>query len=69
MAETSPIQDGSDYGSDVLSDFESEIFRNVTSPSTEKSIPVAGRTQNVTTRRGKIEQVISRASGQKKNWE
>lgn len=44
MAKTSLIRDGNDYGSDVLRDFKSEMFRNTTSRTRDKSIPVAGRT-------------------------
>lgn len=47
---TLSIRDGSDYGSDVPTDFELEMFCNTTSKTTDKSIFVAGRTQNVETR-------------------
>ena len=71
MAETSFIGDGSDYGSDVLIDFESEMFRSTTSKTTDKSIPVAGRTRNVGTRRGEIarapQPVVGRPGQQRKN--
>ena len=54
MAETSSIRDGSDYGSDVLTDFESEMFCGTTSKTTDKSTPLAGTTRNVATRQGEI---------------
>ena len=41
---TSLIRGGNDYGSDVLTDFKSEMFRNTTSRTIDKTIPVAGRT-------------------------
>lgn len=49
--------ESSDYGSDVLTGFESEMFRNTTSKTTNKTLPVAGRTRNVRTRRGKMSKV------------
>lgn len=70
MAEASSIRDGSYYGSDVPTDFESELFCSTTSKTTDKSIPVAGRTRNVGTRQGEIARisrsVVSRRGRQSK---
>ena len=57
MANTSRTEARSDYGSDVLTDFESDMFGSTTSKITDKSLPVAGRTRNVKTRRGEIARV------------
>ena len=54
MADTGQSESGSDYGSDVLTDFESEMFRSTTSKTTNKTLPVAGRTRNVRTRQGEV---------------
>ena len=35
MADMPPIKDDNDYKSDVFTNFESEIFHNITSLSTE----------------------------------
>ena len=57
MADTGQSESGSDYGSDVLTDFESEMFRSTTSKTTNKTLPVAGRTRNVRTCRGEVSKV------------
>lgn len=57
MADTGQNESGSDYGSDVLTDFESEMFRSTTSKTTNKTLPVAGRTHNIRTRRGEVSKV------------
>ena len=57
MADTSQSESGSDYGSDVLTDFESEMFRSTTSKITNKTLSVARRTRNVKTRRGEVSKV------------
>ncbi len=44
----------SNYGSDVFIDFESEMFRNITSKATNKTLSIAGRAANVRTRWGKV---------------
>ncbi len=54
MADKGQSESGSDYGSDVLTDFESEMFRSKTSKTTNKTLPVAGRTRNDRTRRGEV---------------
>ncbi len=54
MADTGERESGSDYGSDAFTDFESEMFCSTTSKTTNKTLPVAGRTRNVRTRRGEV---------------
>ncbi len=57
MADTGQSENGSDYRSDVLTNFESEMFRSTTSKTTNKTLSVAGRTRNVRTRRGEVSKV------------
>ncbi len=57
MADTGQSESGSDYGSDVLTHFESETLCSTTSKTTNKTLPVAGRTHNVRTRLGKVSKV------------
>ncbi len=57
MADTGQNESSSDYGSDVLTDFESRMFRSTTSKATNKTLPVAGRTRDVRTRRGDVSKV------------
>lgn len=52
MAGTSQVDGGSDYGSDFLTELGSEIFYSITSKVSQKSIPIAGCTRNIETRRG-----------------
>ncbi len=54
MTDTGQSGSGSHYGSDVLTNFESEMFRCTTSKTTNKTLPVARRTRNVRTRRGEV---------------
>ena len=57
MADTGQSESGSDYRSDILTDFESEMFRSTTSKTTNETLLVAGRTRNVRTRRGEVSKV------------
>ncbi len=57
MTDTSQSESGSDNGSDVFTNFESEMFRSTTSKTTNKTLPDAGRTGNVRTRRGDVSKV------------
>ena len=65
MADTGQNESGSDYGSDVLIDFESEMFRSTTSKTTNKTLPVAGRTRIVRTRWGEVSKVPKRNLNQR----
>ena len=63
MADTSHVNTGSDYRSDILTDLRSEGLQSTTSKVSRKSIPVAGRTPDIKTRRGespKAHEPISR---------
>ena len=40
------VENGSDYGSDIPTGLESEMFRSMTSEKTDQTLPVAGRTRN-----------------------
>ena len=57
MADTGQNESGRDNGSDVLTDFESEMFCNTTSKTTNKTLPVAGRIRIVRTRRREVSKV------------
>ena len=71
MVDTGQSQSDSDNGGDILTDFESEMFRSTTSKTTNKALPVAGRTRDVRTRRGELSKVpkqnLSRRIRQAKN--
>ena len=54
MADTSQVENGSDYGSDILTDLESEMFSSTTLKKTDQTLPIAGRTRNIETRRGEV---------------
>ncbi len=58
MADTGQSGSGSDYGTDVLTDFEWEMFHSTTSKTTNKTLPVAGRTRNVRTRQSEVSKVL-----------
>ncbi len=57
MADTGQSKSGSESGSDVFTDFESEMFCSTTSKTINKTLPVAGRTHNVKTRQGEVSKV------------
>ncbi len=57
MADTGQSGSDSDYWSDVLTDFKSKMFRSTTSKTSNKTLPVAGRTRNVRTRQGEVSKV------------
>ncbi len=69
MPSTDEDDNGSDYGSDVLTNLNSDIFQSTASQAptekTNKIFPVALRTQNVATKKVKIVPV-SRATKVKK---
>ncbi len=48
------IESVSDYGSDVLTDFESEVFCSTISKTTNKTLSVVRRTRNIKTRQGEV---------------
>lgn len=54
MVDTGQNESVRDYGSDVPTDFESEMFRSTTSKAINKSLPATGRTRNVGNRRGEV---------------
>lgn len=54
MADTSQVEDGSDYRSDILTNLGSEIFRSTTSKKTDQTLPIARKTRNIGTRRGEV---------------
>ncbi len=58
MADTGQSESGSDYWGDVLTDFESEMFRSTTSKTTNKTLSLAGRTSNVRTRRDEVSKLL-----------
>ena len=57
MVDIGQIESGSDYGSDVLTDCESKMFRSTTSKATNKTLPVVRRTRNTRYRRSEISKV------------
>ena len=57
MADTGQSESSSYYRSDILNNFELKMFRSTTSKTTNKTLPVAGRTRNVRTRRGEVSKV------------
>ena len=57
MANSPCIGAWSEYGSDLLTDFESDMFGSISSKITNKSVPVAKRTRNFKTRQGEIARV------------
>ncbi len=65
MADKGQSESGSDYKNDVLIDFESEMFRSKTSKTTNKTLPVAGRTRNDRTRRGEVSKELKQNLSQR----
>lgn len=69
MPSTDEDDHGSDYGSDVLTNLDSDIFQSTASQAptekTNKTVPVALKTRNVATKRVKIVPV-SRATKAKR---